>query len=66
MIRFKRESLEDYLEQLCDLQFLDLVLESFNFRLKILDAHSNKVGTPDFLFVDLRSFLCCSRYKRTI
>lgn len=43
LIQFQRQSLEDYLDQLCDLQLIDLVLESFNFRLKILDAFSNKV-----------------------
>ena len=44
LIQFQRQSLEDYLDQLCDLQLIDLVLESFNFRLKILDAFSNKVA----------------------
>lgn len=43
MIHFKRENLENYLNKLCDLQYLDIVMESFNFRLKILDAFSNKI-----------------------
>ena len=43
MIQFKRENLETYLNKLCDIQYLDIVMESFNFRLKILDAFSNKI-----------------------